>query len=502
MSDFWGAASQGFTRGVGMGVDAYRNKQEMDMRQAEHAARMEQVARERARETQVDNAFRGLQTLRNDGVISADMGLSQPTVQDTYAGNMGYGRGEGAVREMAGDFARESNRFGLPEQKYNPAGEIRKRAAKQSELYGGMQGVAAAQRDMGSYAKLNQMRNAALDDETVAEVKLPDPSTPEWQAFVDRRVRDLNVNDGILTIGSPDKDGFVQASVVKPDGRAAFMRLSQAEQLKLAQADALMARNPVKAMKMIEEVNKDLADSIKATNDQTSRAISETNDVAYRRGALANDNERTRMARLGLGLQRDAAQRANMQLDGAQYVLVPDDKGGLRQAIQGTRFNRATGQLEIVTVPLSTDGAVPMAALDATRLAKVAETMVGQPTGRMVNGKPEMHTMETAMDAARQQVIRGYMPGKAAGSGIDLDAVRRAKEADKARGGANGTPANAAGGLPVPVDTLKGQPIGVLTPRRQIEEAARAGNPRAIQYLKAQEENATAPRDTASMLLP
>jgi len=55
-----------------------------------------------------------------------------------------------------------------------------------------------------------------------------------------------------------------------------------------------------------------------------------------------------------------------------------------------------------------------------------------------------------------------------------------------------------------PVDRIGDSPIGPLTPMSYIEEAAQAGNPRAIAWLRqraaGQMENATAPRDAASSL--
>ena len=55
-----------------------------------------------------------------------------------------------------------------------------------------------------------------------------------------------------------------------------------------------------------------------------------------------------------------------------------------------------------------------------------------------------------------------------------------------------------------PQDVIGNQPIGPLTRQRDIEESARAGNKRAIEYLRRQEagrlENQTTPRDTASMM--
>jgi hypothetical protein len=61
-----------------------------------------------------------------------------------------------------------------------------------------------------------------------------------------------------------------------------------------------------------------------------------------------------------------------------------------------------------------------------------------------------------------------------------------------------------SGAPPAPVDRIGDQPIGPLTRMADIQEAAQAGNPRAIAWLQqraaGQMENATAPRSAAAML--
>lgn len=60
------------------------------------------------------------------------------------------------------------------------------------------------------------------------------------------------------------------------------------------------------------------------------------------------------------------------------------------------------------------------------------------------------------------------------------------------------------GAAKVPQDVVGNQPIGMLTRQTDIEESARAGNKRAIEYLRRQEagrlQNNTAPRDAASLM--
>lgn len=74
--------------------------------------------------------------------------------------------------------------------------------------------------------------------------------------------------------------------------------------------------------------------------------------------------------------------------------------------------------------------------------------------------------------------------------------------ADELRGAAPAAakPRRRDGAPSGPVDRIGDQPIGLLTPRAWIEEAAKLGNRRAIEYLRGQQENAAAARDSASMI--
>lgn len=76
------------------------------------------------------------------------------------------------------------------------------------------------------------------------------------------------------------------------------------------------------------------------------------------------------------------------------------------------------------------------------------------------------------------------------------------------RKGGKATPAAGTKEAPAPagppVDRLRDQPIGILTPLATIQEAAAAGNKQAIAYLdrrsRGQSDTAAAPRTAADML--
>lgn len=110
----------------------------------------------------------------------------------------------------------------------------------------------------------------------------------------------LNQNSKSVTMGKPDKDGFVQLSVVKPDGDAAFARLTKQDQAKLYAAGHLMEVNPQRAFDMMAQVNKELAIAIASENGLNVDLSKGANDVAAKKGKLGVDREE-------LGIKRGQA---------------------------------------------------------------------------------------------------------------------------------------------------------------------------------------------------
>lgn len=105
----------------------------------------------------------------------------------------------------------------------------------------------------------------------------------------------LNQNSRSVTMGKPDKDGFVQLSVVKPDGDAAFARLTKQDQAKLYAAAGLMELNPQRAFDMMSQVNKELAVAIAAENGMNVELTKSGNDVAAKKGTLSKQQEELRL---------------------------------------------------------------------------------------------------------------------------------------------------------------------------------------------------------------
>jgi hypothetical protein len=417
MAGFWGSASQGFTRGVGLGVENARYQEEMDLKRAEHEARMrEQALRERQIRGQLDDAdrvraaTRNLEAMDRVGVPTGVVrGLSGPSQEMAFRGDAGYGEGAAAVNEMATDFGREMRRYGQDAGLYDD--RIGQRQATGLDRAKGMRSLAYAKGDVREIVAADKIVSDKEEDQLIANATF----TPEDLKFI-------NDNTHSFSVSKPDKLGFVDISIVKPDKDAVFKRLSAAQQKTLAGARALLDVNPVRALEMFKSVDKDIAEAVANEMGLTLDVARFGNDVAAKRVRAAQDIARTGIAQAGLA-------EARSRLENPQYVLIPGPDGKLKPAVQGMVFNpnKPSGQqLEIVTLPLQS-GVVPFSAFDPKRLNEIAEPLIGKPTGRTVNGKPEVYTPETAMAAARQIVIDNFLqqPGP---NGPDPNVVKAMKE--------------------------------------------------------------------------
>jgi hypothetical protein len=415
MAGFWGSASQGFTRGVGLGVENARYQEEMDLKRAEHEARMrEQALRERRIRGELDDADRVRAAVRNleamdrvgvpTGVVR---GLSGPSQEMVFRGDAGYGEGAAAVNEMATDFGREMRRYGQDAGLYDD--RIGQRQATGLDRAKGMRSLAYAKGDVREIVAADKIVSDKEEDQIIANAK-----------FEPEDIKFINDNTHSFSVSKPDKFGFVDISIVKPDGDAVFKRLSAAQQKTLAGARALLDVNPVRALEMFKSVDKDVAEAVAKEMGMTLDVARFGNDVAAKRVNAQQEIARTGIAQAGLA-------EARSRLSNSQYVLIPGPDGMLKPAIQGTVFNPVGQKLEVVTVPLEQSGVVPLSALDPKRLSEMAEPLIGKPTGRTVNGKPEVYTPETAMAAVRQQIIANYLQQPGTG-GPDPNVVKAMKE--------------------------------------------------------------------------
>lgn len=103
----------------------------------------------------------------------------------------------------------------------------------------------------------------------------------------------LNLNSQRLSLGGADKDGRRMLSVVKPDGKAEFLKLSRQDQQTLYAASGLLDTNPERAIQMMASVNKDMAAAVAADNGLTNMVTKTNNDTIDQRKRDENDAART-----------------------------------------------------------------------------------------------------------------------------------------------------------------------------------------------------------------
>lgn len=202
----------------------------------------------------------------------------------------------------------------------------------------------------GSQAAARTFREDDLFKERVKGYK----GTPEQ---IDETMVYVNQMSKSITMGEPDKDGFAQLSVVKPDGKAVFANLTRQDQAKIYAAAGLMELNPQRAFDMMAQVNKDLAVAVAADNNMNVSLANASNDVVSKKGTLANQRAKLGIDREELDVKRALANaqaryydgRTTMEKmgsaeyftgnDGNTYAAIPTrDKNG-RVTFENVRVN-------------------------------------------------------------------------------------------------------------------------------------------------------------------
>lgn len=146
--------------------------------------------------------------------------------------------------------------------------------------------------------------------------------------------------------------------------------------------------------------------------------------------AKFRQDEQTKTAQIGYynSLAKKAATEggaAANQLSGVQVGYARDEKGNPIQVMTALRFNKRSGELESVQVPLE-QNVVPAAALDPEKISKAAELMVGTPVDP-TNKKGPQHTFQTARQAVTDQIFNQYLGTGAPAGGLDLSPAAVAK---------------------------------------------------------------------------
>jgi hypothetical protein len=393
-------------------------------REEEQSYLRQQRAKAAQRESAVDAAFNSYETLRTKGNVNAEgTGLSAPSAQMAFAGNAGaYGSGEAAVQEMAGDYAREMGRFaqapgapagGLPT--YNPTAPVTTTAASEVDLEAALGGIAAAQRDVrGIRESTTNVKNLKLDAGRKAEFKrLQDLDDEALANVFEKQSKDGSGFNGMLTF-SPERNEFLFTSKIPGIPSQVLSRAELMQQMMgLWEAGNGDYAKGLDIMVKGAQTRRDLE------NQQYTRAagVAQGNADLHYKGRKATLDERefdsNSAYRTGmLGLQRDRFEREKYQLINPSMQYKRGPKGELIPVITGLRLGQTSGAYEPVAQELSNaPGLIPPEVFNPTRYAKTAESMVGQPTGRVgPDRKPVMHTMESATQTLMDQAAASYSP--------------------------------------------------------------------------------------------
>lgn len=149
--------------------------------------------------------------------------------------------------------------------------------------------------------------------------------------------------------------------------------------------------------------------------------------------AKFRQDELTKTAQIGYynALAKKAASEggaAANQLSGVQVGYTRDPKTGQPvQVMTALRFNKQSGALESVQVPLE-QNVVPATALDPKKIADQAEALVGTPVDP-TNKKGPQHTFLTAQQAVVDQIFNQYLGTGVPAGGLDLSPAAVAKRA-------------------------------------------------------------------------
>lgn len=137
-------------------------------------------------------------------------------------------------------------------------------------------------------------------------------------------------------------------------------------------------------------------------------------------------DEDTKKAQVGYynAMAKKASQEgAANQLSGVQLGYSRDEKGNPVQVMSALRFNKKSGDLESVQIPLERN-IVPAAALDPKKINDAAEQLVGTPVDP-TNKKGPQHTFQTARQAVTDQIFNQYLGTGGAPANLDPAALAK-----------------------------------------------------------------------------
>jgi hypothetical protein len=209
----------------------------------------------------------------------------------------------------------------------------------------GLQGISRARRDWNGVASLQKEEKGLQWDQTFGQ-RLKDYAGTEEQ--IGAAAVHLNSNSKRVSMGDPDKNGIVRVSVVKPDGRADFMKLSKQDQAQLYAAAGMMEQDPQRALTIMSGVNKELAAAVAADNgiafklaEAGDRSAGRVETARHNRVGESNDSARLAIARTTAGQQSSANMKEFIDPKGNTVIIdlskVAQDKNGRLLGMDGLR---------------------------------------------------------------------------------------------------------------------------------------------------------------------
>ena len=413
--------TSGFQMGTRMANDAYDQQQrdkELQMRQESH---------------ELDKKERGLR-------IGAAQRVEDATSALSLAASTGVRNAAGVkANDDEFEFANALAAQGIDVPKYDPTQAAQEwRPASEREMTRLALGLAAARGDAtGVSGAQDRMRKFDIEDVDAKVAKAP-------MAELEKLLPQLNTNQSqypMLYTGK-GKNGY-SFLTTDPDGSPGkAITMTEAQVRQLARSHFLaQAGFGTESLASLSAAHKEIGEHVARWNDVTAKANTANNTAAhysntddYRRQALGAQNARLNMDRMGAPIQMiDAKGNAVVGIpvmgrNGMEFRQM--DTGGLRFPKQ----------------------------VDPAAVERRAAAMIGQPTGRLVNGKPELFTPESAYPVAQRQLMSQGDPD----GGLPVVA-----------------PPPRAAGRPGANVQAPSRAIGTLTPPRTGAEARAAFTPQA-----------------------
>lgn len=248
----------------------------------------------------------------------------------------------------------------------------------------------------------------------------------------------INQNSNSITLGQRGKDGRLDVSVVKPDGKAAFMRLSHQDQARMFAAGQMSDVDPERAYKAMADINKDLAAAY-ARDNGLNVEFAKFDDGRIKDDAKikhdANTLAETARYHSGvLGNQRAELKIRGDQVKNAEAKVLRDNWApiGVSQDGKGlVVYDKSTHTTRVEPMPPGTDASDLFSRLTGAKqpvsntdlmsfIEKVAPTMPSNVRNE-ATGKPYM-VSELPMEQQRvaaQQFFDRRGSGGAGGSALD-----------------------------------------------------------------------------------